>query len=288
MKIPLSNSTQVILVTYNPEIKLLKDNLSALANQFNNILVVDNGSANESEIRQIIKSFKQIIFLPLGENKGLATAQNNGLDVAIKNSSSWVLTMDQDSTIPPNLIREYQIIVDKEKNIGILGWAHVPSKAELTEEINIISSGSLIKVQALKECGGFDDGLFIDHIDNDIQLKIMLLGYRAVATNKVKLFHQIGSPTGKRTLTGKFFIGHSTVRLYYIVRNGIVLFKRYLIKLPRWAFKILLSSVLECIYSLMYYNNRLENIKIIIRAITDGIGSRLGKLDVNPHNGNKI
>jgi len=280
MKNRLSDLTQVVVVSFNPDIKLLKKNLVALASQFTNILVVNNESGNVEYIKKLIASMhKKVELKCLAKNMGVAFAQNTGFDEARRKKLKWLLVMDQDSVIPSNLSKEYSQLLNQYHNIGILGWAYIPLKhnKELEENIIIISSGSLLNTQALARAGGFDNSLFIDHVDSDIQLKIKYLGFTTLATSKVKLYHRIGFKTGQRTITGKYYNGHSSIRMYYITRNGIVLCKRYLLKYPKWSLIFLRGTILELLYSFLNSDRKLANLKIASRAIVDGTRGKLGK-----------
>jgi len=282
MERKLSKNTQVVLVTYNPSLQLLEKNLKALCAQFSKILIVDNGSKNSEDIKLLAKKTASSIDTEqLDDNYGIAYAQNIGLKLAIKKNLKWLLTIDQDSVIPDNLSAEYEKILNKYDDIGLVAWNQMPFKLgkgdESEKNFYIISSGCLNNVDALKKCGGFDDKLFIDHVDTDINIKIINLGYRTVTTNKVKLSHEIGKATSKKTLRGLVFHKHSPLRVYYIVRNGVVLFKRYICTQPAWIMKVLFISFRESIYLIGYSPNKIRNFEILLKAWIHGIFNRLGK-----------
>ena len=49
------------IVTYNPDIKRLNENIIALLKQVKHVYIVDNGSHNILEIENLITSYKNII-----------------------------------------------------------------------------------------------------------------------------------------------------------------------------------------------------------------------------------
>lgn len=277
----LSKNTLVIIVTYNPDIELLEKNLQALLEQFENVLITDNNSENVLQIEELIKKINHnIILRKFEENKGIAYAQNIGLKTASEKKLDWLLTMDQDSVIPNNLSSEYQKIIDKYDNIGLIGWNQRPSdqgKDIVRQDWFILSSGCLLSVKALKECDGFDEDLFIDHVDTEINMKIRSLGHKTLTTSRVKLIHMLGTVTTKKTIKGNPYITHSPIRIYYNVRNSIVLFRRYFWKLPIWTMIAIINNIREGTYLLCYQPNKIRNLFLLIRAWYDGLLNRLGK-----------
>lgn len=278
----LAEKTLVVLVTYNPEINLLQKNLQAILRQFDDVLIVDNDSKNIDEIEKLIAKEKLAVNLTkLKTNTGIASAQNIGLKLANNMKKEWLLTMDQDSVIPDNLIAEYQKIIESNDNIGLIGWSLMPkaSDPEVKDSWWIISSGCLNNVKVLEECGGFDAALFIDHVDDDVNIKVRNLGYKTLVTKKVNLSHQLGTETNHKTLRGDNYHAHSPLRVYYIIRNGVVVFKRYFFRQPLWMLFQIKNNFREGIYLLLYQPNKLKNFFLIIRAWFDGITNKLGKLN---------
>lgn len=277
----LSKTTLVAVITYNPEIDLLQKNLKALLGKFESVLIVDNNSENIDQIEKLIKANGLKVDLEkLSDNLGIAYAQNVGLKKAAQEKMKWLLTMDQDSVIPENLTVEYQKVIDKYNNIGLIGWNQRPSdqgKDIVRQDWFILSSGCLMSVEALQKCKGFDEKLFIDHVDTEANMKIRTLGYKTLTTSTVKLSHQLGTKTTNKTIRGNPYITHSPVRIYYNVRNSIVLFKRYFWKLPAWTMIAIINNIRESIYLLLYQPNKLKNFALLMRAWFDGIFNRLGK-----------
>ncbi len=282
MNTKLSHITQVVVVTYEPDIALLEKNIQALIKQFDQMVVVDNNSKNIIEIEKLLKEVSsKIILHKLPENMGIAYALNVGFKRAVEQDLKWLLTMDQDSIIPENFTSEYEKIINKYDNIGLIAWNQRPYKlgtgSEIEKDWYVISSGCLNNMSAMKQCGGFDEKLFIDHVDTDINIRIRNLGYRTITTNNVQLTHEIGKATDKKTIRGATYHEHSPVRVYYIVRNGVVLFRRYFWKQPAWMLRALRNSIREGMYLLYYQPDKARNARIVFMAWFDGIFNRLGK-----------
>lgn len=277
---PLSAITQVVVVTFNPELKLLEENLLALSKQFENILIVDNYSRNINELCRYCRG-KNFELKKLSDNYGIAYAQNIGLKTAAEKKLDWLLTMDQDSIIPNNFSNEYIKVIKNFDNIGLIGWSqHEEKPGTVRQDWLILSSGCLLSVKALNECDGFDENFFIDHVDTDANIKIRNLGYKTLTTNTVKLVHQLGAKSkAHKTIRGNPYIAHSPVRIYYNIRNGTVLIKRYLFSQPNWTRIIFVNNIREGIYLLMFQPRKTRNFFLLLRAWFDGVFNRLGKMN---------
>ena len=51
------------VVTYNPEIKRLKENISSIQNQVTTVVIFDNGSNNVDNIQKLILGLANVVFI---------------------------------------------------------------------------------------------------------------------------------------------------------------------------------------------------------------------------------
>lgn len=72
------------IVTYNPEISRLRENIESIITQVKQVIVVDNGSSNIGDIKKIIKNFERTVLVELNENLGIATALNKIGEYAVQ------------------------------------------------------------------------------------------------------------------------------------------------------------------------------------------------------------
>lgn len=233
------------IITFNPEIVRLDENISRLEPQVSFVYIVDNGSNNIEKIRHSFKSSCKII--ELGENKGIAAALNVLMKAAEEDGFSWVLSMDQDTRADTNLIAEYIKFLDMP-NVGALcpGIKKVGEQAQINgeSEVEIVhrcpTSGFFCNVEAFLETDGYDDWMFIDYVDYDLCMKIELAGYKIYRINTTyivqelgkmhtnKLFYSLGKLTGmKRLMNFARTYNHSAFRNYYYVRNSLYFINKY-------------------------------------------------------------
>ena len=125
----MSNNICAGIVLYNPDITQLKRNIAAIIKQVQILYLQDNGSANISDVEKIIAETSSIVLLRNPKNKGIAWALNALCKRAESDDFQWILTLDQDSVCPQNMIalyKEYLPIADMlcpkivDRNYGVL------------------------------------------------------------------------------------------------------------------------------------------------------------------------
>ena len=158
------------ITLFNPDIPVLKKNIISVKNQIDELILVDNGSENGDIIEQELKKdFPDVHIIRNKENAGVATALNQIFAYAKNGGYDWVLTVDQDSCCPEDLILKYEKYMSFS-NVGsicpVICDRHYENKDKLKGEYvfvdKCITSASLTPVQIWEEVGGFMDDLFID------------------------------------------------------------------------------------------------------------------------------
>ena len=93
------------VVTYNPELSRLKENLATLVNQVDELYIFDNGSDNVVEIENLLDQYaRKIVLHKEGKNAGIAFALKNIMKFAKECKFDWVLSVDQDSVLDSHLV----------------------------------------------------------------------------------------------------------------------------------------------------------------------------------------
>ena len=177
-----------IIITYNPDIKRLDENIKAVLPQIEQLFIVDNGSKNSCEIYEKYAFLENINIIKLKRNKGIAYALNRGCEAAEK-FSEWVITLDQDSVVPNNLVEEYEKFINFP-NIGIIaprikyknGFIENDfyNSKHYIEVEKCISSANMVKLSSWKAVGGFDEKMFIDYVDFDFCASLREHGYKII------------------------------------------------------------------------------------------------------------
>ena len=238
------------IVLMNPQIERLENNISSVINQVDYLCLIDNHSENIAEIKQLITKFTNIILVEFKENKGIAFALNRIVDFADNNKCEWVLTLDQDSICPNNLIDEYKKYFGYDSDVAMFtpkivdlnegNGSAVDYKGDFEYVERCITSAGLLNVKASRTIGNFDEKMFIDYVDFDLCQNLLNHGYKILRVNTAELVHEVGSAQ-KITLfnhIGKVFkikklqkpiytYNHSPLRTYYYVRNTLYYIAKY-------------------------------------------------------------
>ena len=269
-----NNNICACIITYNPEITGLKKNIDAIRNQVKELIVIDNNSDNVSDIEEICKSYN-IILLKNDYNTGIAKALNQAIDWADQNGYTWVLTLDQDSICSKHIVQIYKKFIDLPK-IGIItcrikdvnsGRVGKKNKRRACYIDKCITSGSLTRISAVKEVGGFDESFFIDMVDDDICYSLTEKGYRILLVNYIGLYHEIGKAQMYSLGPIKFEVtNHNPRRKYTITRNSIYMLKKHRLN-PFVVYFVVFRRLLTV---LLFEQNKISKIQSILKGIVDG------------------
>lgn len=219
-----------VIVTYNPDSDILKQNVSLLHSENVKIVLVDNNSTNINQFKNI----KHIELVKETSNVGIAKALNDGVKFLNQRSVEWVVTLDQDSILATDYFKEFKYmknddcvaayyprIIDRNKN--------VKSMLEDDHELHLpIQSGAFLRVKDYYLAGGMDESLFIDGVDFDFFLTLLSMNKIIEPLKSTVLYHQLGNITEKSILGRHFFVtNHAPIRYFYNYRNMPVIIKRY-------------------------------------------------------------
>lgn len=270
------------IVLFNPEISRLKKNIESIINQVENIVLFDNGSSNINDVKKLLSKYANVVLLKSSKNIGIAAALNKIFEYAHgKLNGSYILTLDQDSICPSNLIQEYLKYFDRSvgiytpmiKDINANKFLATSSnKTDLVKEC--ITSAALTSYEAWHDVNGFDESMFIDCVDFDFCNRIRLKGYKILRVNSVFLNHEIGHIKTYNVLFGKIMVkNHNSFRKYYIARNTI-----YMARKSKSGFKIFLSylRILKQIVLVLFFEtDKLKKIKSLVDGLREGSRVRI-------------
>lgn len=265
------------IVLYNPDINRLKENIEAVIMQCSHVYLVDNGSDNLNEVKKIIKRFncKQLSITENESNMGIAKALNQMCSAALDDGFDWILTLDQDSVCPSNMIEEYRKALS-DKNTAMLcpliydrnRENKITKQDDVIEVDECITSGSLLRLLAWKEISGFDEIMFIDSVDFDICHRLKRVGYKILCVQSVVLIHELGHIQIRRFLLRKVNImNHSPFRKYYIARNTVYLAR----KERRSVLIALLKNIKLFLITWLYEKEKITKTQKIFKGTIDGL-----------------
>lgn len=272
------NKVGIVVVLYNPEQEIFTRNIPSYAAMGDFLIIVDN-TLGGALIPAHIYDYRTI-YISDGKNNGIAKALNLGAEEAIKQGCDWLLTMDQDSWFKEEDIKA---LMDSRhlKNFDdtiIISPVHVDKFSEdagligdFTEAKYVMTSGNLLNLTNYKKLGTFNEGYFIDYVDNEYCFRARLNNFKVLIYRNALLQHTLGNFTkfkipGYGTL---LFSNHSALRKYYLIRNLLYFKKQYL---PHFKDDIMHMYKIEIkgiIKMFLFEKGKIKKGKMLLRGISD-------------------
>lgn len=281
------------IIVFQPDARLLERALSAIAQQVGRVLVIVNDG---SELSCAVPP--NAVVLRQSSNIGLGVAYNVAARWARESGGKWLLLLDQDSVAAPDMVEKLARALWADPQAAAAGplwydsrtgqdgffvqltrWgAHQVSLRGPIQDQGavavdfLISSGSLISLDAMEEIGSFDEYFFIEHVDTDWALRARAKHYRIYGVPSARLEHSLGERTQTLFFGRRAFL-HSPARQYYLVRNAILLWWR---PYAPWAWVLydIRRTGLLMVYYLLFEAPRFERFKLMMRGMRDGLWTR--------------
>lgn len=294
---PLTSRTGAVVVFYNPDAACI-ERANRLAAKMH-CVVVDNtpGIRAASELGLA----GSIDYLPNGENAGIATAINQGVEALIRGGFEMAILFDQDSEPPAALFTELPKVIAAAnasgERVALAGPAYedarlrglapfvrfkwgtleriAPQGDQPIDVDFLISSGSCINLRWWSNIGPMDDALFIDFVDLEWCVRAKQKGYRVLGVPWVHMSHELGGEPVR--VLGRAYPMHSPLRHYYLFRNAVVLIGRSYVPWTWKSSELVKFPVRLVIYSLMP-SERMAHLRMALLGMWDGIRGRLGRL----------
>ena len=290
---PHARNVCAILVSYQPDVEL-REQISGVMRQVAFLIVVDNasGTAAREELRRATDNPNMELILN-AENRGVGAALNQGAERATRLGFKWVLTLDQDSWLDPSLVATlegiYRAHPDREA-VKILGvnYLHAYDRSPafswrddgaLFHEVRtVITSGSLLSLEAYRDVGPFREDFFIDQIDHEYCLRLRSHGYRVLISRRPLMVHSLGNQTRHKFLWKRpRSTNHRPLRWYYMARNRLVLHRMYFAREPRWVLNDLRAAAKDAILLILFEDRKLIKAAAMGLGVWHGCLRRMGK-----------
>lgn len=280
-----------VIISYNPNFLNLKNLINQLNKQNVGVIVVDNGSTNSFLMNEL-----GCELIKLGNNKGIAIAQNKGIEWVIDNGGKYIIFFDQDSSISEgyvkNIFEDYQLLKSQKVSVGTIGPRFIDerygffyktvniSKYGFRDKIDVsgisqpkhsallISSGSLVSIDTLTHVGFMRENYFIDYVDTEWCIRAESKGCKNYISAKATMRHTIGD----NVLQFKYFNVpvHSSFRRYYRVRNAY-----YMLREPHvpklLAFREIIFNFVHQLILVFFEKDKKGYMKSYLKGCVDGI-----------------
>jgi rhamnosyltransferase len=284
------------VVTFNSAIGDLESAFSSFTDSYD--LIICDNSTDPNAIDGI-KSFansKNAHYMFMGDNKGIAFAQNRGIEYALMQGYTHILLMDDDSQISAEAANDLlNSLVEHSSQgikVGALSGRAINTKGVDLSNVTtrtgqgytpcslLTSSGALIPSSAFREVGLMEEGLFIDLVDFDWGWRAQHLGFLLLLDDKVTFVHSLGN--GQCSLLGLKVGIPNPFRHYYQMRNSIQLLSRTYVPFA-WKIKQLALIPAKFLFCSTCLPPRIQRFRFMLLGIMDALRGRTGGLNGKTH-----
>ncbi len=204
------------------------------------VVVVDNGSTDPS--REVVARFPEVEWVPLGENRGFAEANNVGFQRALDAGAQWIGTVNNDVRVGSEWLDRLIEAGESHPEAGILGglllFEDEPERVNSTGLVldwvwrardrdfgvrladlattdgpvqAVSGAAALFRAETLRRVGLFDPEYFAYCEDLDLCLRAARLGIRSWYVSAARAYHAYGRTFG----------ADSPQRTYLLARNHL-------------------------------------------------------------------
>ena len=219
------------------------------------IVVVDNGSTDDS-VETISKQYPGIALVQTGSNLGYAGGNNVGIRWALDHAVDYVLLLNNDTIVSPDLLRAFVIAKDLLPANAVLGakifFYDEPDKlwfaggrwddrsnsfkhvglgqkdstefSRMTEVDYVTGCALFVSATAIKEIGLLDESFFLTYEETDWCYRARARGHKCIFVPDAKLWHKVSASFGGNS---------SPLHNYFMVRNKLLWAKKHLSRSAR-------------------------------------------------------
>jgi len=297
-------SVAVQILTWNRVDELVPclDSFAELDYPNYEVIVLDNGSEDET-VPVVKKMYPWVTLRENGANLGFCKGNNVGLRYVLERGFDYVLLLNSDTKVLPNLLRELVGVMEADPTIAIAGaknllmenpaytwgkygrvtWGPMLVKTEgrfqpdwqLQEPPRdvdwVIANGCMIRRDALQKVGLFDEDFWQCNEDVDWSYRARAAGYRVVYVDRAAIMHKGGSSAE---------LGHKHVFSYgyFIGRNASTFARKH--GTPWRTAQLVLTMWIGILGRIAFFT--LDNTKhailgqrAFVRGVLDGMRGRL-------------
>lgn len=280
-------SIAAVVIAYHPPAHFLQNVLSYAA--FVDVVYVFDNSTPAAELQALCHN-SNIKLITNSDNLGIAVNLNRAARMAIDAGYQWLLTMDQDSSFSTGMFDAFLNCAynypDRE-NVALFGpsYEQVMQCTTCTPVVvtNLITSGSLLRLQHYSVIGDFDENLFIDSVDFDYTVRARLKGLSLIRFDNIFLQHNLGTTVHRSAVKSLYLkkkkkTVHNPLRCYYMYRNMLYLSKKLGTAAPE-AVRDLRSTVKGILKANFFYGRfATEMMGYLIKAKRDYAAGRMGRI----------
>lgn len=267
--------------------------------------VVDNASA-DGTLEAIRAAYAAQRVLQMEKNLGFCGGNNRGIQDALARGADYVLLLNNDTELHPDLLTELVRVAQTASRIGAVGaknlrledptqvwgaYGELTYGKELVHVVGqgqpdgpaysgvhgvdwIIGNGIMMSRAAIEAVGGFDEGFFGYHEDVDWCVRARKHGFRIVFNGAAIIYHRgFGASHPGRPIPFPV--------LYFLGRNGIFFARKHGSLWQRSRFcALFLAEIARLLIFGVARRERLKPYLWLLRGFADGMIGRLPLRDL--------
>jgi rhamnosyltransferase len=141
-----------------------------------------------------------------------------------------------------------------------------------------MNAGSIVRVVAWAAVGGYDEAFFVDYVDHEFCFRCRQHGWGVVQVSSAIMIHSPGEPQRHRLLWKHPVVSnHTALRRYYITRNQILFWRKYLRFDTTWVLRDVWRAFKVVVLTGLFESNRREKLAAIVYGVIDGLRGFGGK-----------
>jgi GT2 family glycosyltransferase len=227
------------------------DSLAALTYPNFNVIVVDNGSIDDSlDKLRTYSSPYSLVLLQTGRNLGYAGGNNVGTRHALEHGADFVLVLNNDTTVATDLLEQLMDAARRNPDAGVfsarvmyfnnpeivwfdgacwnasalqLEW---PGQGASEVELGTIDHDTdyacgaalFFRAEVARQIGLLDEVFFLVWEEVDWSFRARRAGWRCLVVPAARIWHKIGVSFGSES---------SPLRMYFSIRNELLWFSRH-------------------------------------------------------------
>jgi GT2 family glycosyltransferase len=203
------------------------------------VVVVDNGSTDDSEVR-IREAYPDIVLLQTGRNLGFAGGNNVGIRYALGQGADYIWLLNNDTVVAPDALRTMVDVAMGDSDVGAVGselyymneqdkiqaygggwvslWSgrsrHYTARVPPDELRYITGASLLLGHDILDQVGLLDERFFMYWEDADYAFRIREAGWKLAVAPECRVWHKESASLSKRSPTLDFYFNASAARFF--------------------------------------------------------------------------
>ena len=261
------------------------------------LIVVDNGSTDGSQAA-VREGYPDVMLIENGANLGFGEGNNVGMKYALDAGAEWILLLNNDIVVHPDMLSEMMKVAESDPAIGMLApkiyyhsrpeifwyaggevnfWTGIVShrgvgrrdsgQYDRVEDTGYITGcAMLIRREVLERVGLFDPVYSPGYSeDADLSQRARRAGFRLVYVPQAKLWHKVSAFSGG---------GMSAMKTRLKVEHNMIFMKRY----ARWYHWLTIPWCVGGLAILFVIGQLLKGNFATVGALAKGFLKALGRL----------